>query len=180
MAAGRGHEEPPSAILEVAAQFGATRPDENTASSRPTAWRMPRSPWCSSAPLPAPPSRRGQAAGRASGGLRKNAGLPPLPGEELAAVLEEREGPGRFLDKAEGFPPSGGPLSRRSAPPVRSGHRPKTMDTSTAWAAGIHRWRIQRRSLPGWRRSATGELGPVYPHLGQEGKREKTVTWPII
>lgn len=75
-----------------------------------------------------------------------------------------------ILDKAESFSAQGGPLFAE----VRAAlydlePRPRTVGYVYGLGAGISPRRILRRSLPGWRPAAGGELGPVYSHLGQRG-----------
>ena len=107
-------------------------------------------------------------------GLIKVRVFRPFPGEELAEALKNCKAVA-VLDKSEGFSACGGPLfAETAAACVNLDRRPKMVDI--VYGLGGRDFTVDQAKRVFARLEkivATGEIGPVYSHMGQRDLREE-------
>ena len=107
-------------------------------------------------------------------GLIKVRVFRPFPGEELAEALKDCKAVA-VLDKSEGFSACGGPLfAETAAACVNLDRRPKMVDI--VYGLGGRDFTVDQAKRVFARLErivATGEVGPVYSHMGQRDLREE-------
>lgn len=106
-------------------------------------------------------------------GLIKIRVFRPFPGEELAAALQNCRAVA-VLDKSEGFSACGGPLFAETASAcINLPQRPRMVDI--VYGLGGRDFTVDQAKRVFARLEkivATGEVGPVYSHMGQRDLRE--------
>lgn len=106
-------------------------------------------------------------------GLVKIRVFRPFPGEELAEVLQNCKAVA-VLDKSEGFSACGGPLFAETASAcINLTQRPKMVDI--VYGLGGRDFTVEQAKRVFARLEkivATGEVGPIYSHMGQRDLRE--------
>ena len=107
-------------------------------------------------------------------GLIKLRVFRPFPAEELAAALQHCRVVA-VLDKSEGFSANGGPLFAETASAlINLEHRPKLVNI--VYGLGGRDFTVDQ-GIRVFRRlqkiAETGEVGPVYSHMGQRDEREE-------
>lgn len=107
-------------------------------------------------------------------GLIKVRVFRPFPGEELAAALQHCKAVA-VLDKSEGFSACGGPLFAETASAcINLDKRPKMVDI--VYGLGGRDFTVEQAERVFARLEkivATGEVGPIYSHMGQRDLRER-------
>lgn len=106
-------------------------------------------------------------------GLVKIRVFRPFPGEELAEVLQNCKAVA-VLDKSEGFSACGGPLFAETASAcINLSQRPKMVDI--VYGLGGRDFTVDQAKRVFARLEkiiSTGEVGPIYSHMGQRDLRE--------
>lgn len=106
-------------------------------------------------------------------GLIKIRVFRPFPGEELAEALKNCKAVA-VLDKSEGFSACGGPLFAETASAcINLTQRPKMVDI--VYGLGGRDFTVEQAKRVYARLEkivATGEVGPIYSHMGQRDLRE--------
>lgn len=106
-------------------------------------------------------------------GLVKIRVFRPFPGEELAEVLQNCKAVA-VLDKSEGFSACGGPLFAETASAcINLSQRPKMVDI--VYGLGGRDFTVDQTKRVFARLEkiiSTGEVGPIYSHMGQRDLRE--------
>ncbi|MBR0105256.1 MAG: pyruvate ferredoxin oxidoreductase, partial [Firmicutes bacterium] len=107
-------------------------------------------------------------------GLIKVRVFRPFPGEELAEALKNAKAVA-VMDKSEGFSACGGPLFADTAGAcINMENRPKMIDI--VYGLGGRDFTIDQAKRVYARLAKiveTGEVGPVYTHMGQRDKRKE-------
>ena len=107
-------------------------------------------------------------------GLIKVRVFRPFPGEELAQALKNCQAVA-VLDKSEGFSANGGPLFAETASAcINLDRRPKMVDI--VYGLGGRDFTVDQAKRVFARLEkivATGEVGPIYSHMGQRDLREE-------
>ena len=107
-------------------------------------------------------------------GLIKVRVFRPFPGEELAQALRKCQAVA-VLDKSEGFSANGGPLFAETASAcINLDRRPKMVDI--VYGLGGRDFTVDQAKRVFARLEkivATGEVGPIYSHMGQRDLREE-------
>ena len=107
-------------------------------------------------------------------GLIKVRVFRPFPGEELAQALNHCQAVA-VLDKSEGFSANGGPLFAETASAcINLDQRPKMVDI--VYGLGGRDFTVDQAKRVFARLEkivATGEVGPIYSHMGQRDLREE-------
>ena len=107
-------------------------------------------------------------------GLIKVRVFRPFPGEELAQALKNCRAVA-VLDKSEGFSANGGPLFAETASAcINLDRRPKMVDI--VYGLGGRDFTVDQAKRVFARLEkivATGEVGPIYSHMGQRDLREE-------
>lgn len=107
-------------------------------------------------------------------GLIKVRVFRPFPGEELAQTLKGCQAVA-VLDKSEGFSANGGPLFAETASAcINLDRRPKMVDI--VYGLGGRDFTVDQAKRVFARLEkivATGEVGPIYSHMGQRDLREE-------
>lgn len=107
-------------------------------------------------------------------GLIKVRVFRPFPGEELAQALKHCQAVA-VLDKSEGFSANGGPLFAETASAcINLDQRPKMVDI--VYGLGGRDFTVDQAKRVFARLEkivATGEVGPIYSHMGQRDLREE-------
>ncbi len=107
-------------------------------------------------------------------GLVKIRVFRPFPAEELCEVLKDCKAVA-VMDKSEGFSACGGPLfAETSAACINLDRRPKLIDIVYGLGGRDFTTEQAKRVFARLEKIAeTGEIGPVYTHLGQRDLREE-------